>query len=101
MTLSVFLLALGATARIVRLITDDAILGKLRAWVIRKTGDPDHWAPYLLHCPWCVSPYVGGAIFTCAWFYGSTPWFIIPAAVATASWIIGIAAGWLDNPGGE
>ena len=91
MTLSVFLLALGASARLTRLVTDDAILGRFRTWFIRRWG-PDHWTSYLLHCPWCVSPYLGAGVFTTAWFYGDTPWFIIVASVLSASWLIGTAA---------
>lgn len=99
MTLSVFLLALGATARLTRLISDDAILGRFRAWFITRYG-PDHWTSYLLHCPWCLSPYVGAGVFTTAWFYGGTAWFVIVSAVLSASWLIGTVASF-DVGGGE
>lgn len=96
MTLTVFLLALGATARLTRAITDDYIAGWARAIPLRKWG-PDHWVSYWVHCPWCVSPYVGAGVFTTAWFYSNQSWWVILSAVLTASWLIGIAASWLDG----
>ncbi|GGG04136.1 hypothetical protein GCM10007304_17830 [Rhodococcoides trifolii] len=96
MTVTVFLLALGATARLTRLISDDYVTRYLRALVIRRRG-ADSDSAYLVTCPWCLSPYIGAAIFTTAWFYGEHPGFLIPAMVATASYIIGIAASWLDG----
>lgn len=98
MTLAVWLLTLGATLRTTRLITDDAIAGPPRAWIMRHYG-PDHWTSYLLHCPWCISPYIGAALYTAAWYIGHTPAWLITTSVLTASWIIGITASWLDNPG--
>lgn len=97
MTITLFLLALGATARTVRFINSDYITRGIRAYFIRHLGE-EHDIPYLLTCPWCLSPYIGAGIFTTAWFYGTHPGFIIPAMVLSASWIIGIAAGILDGP---
>lgn len=91
MSLSVFLLALGATARLTHLVTDDRILGWLRAAAMQRFG-PDHPAVYWLYCPWCVSPYLAAAVFTTAAFYGGTTAFTITAAALTASWVIGTIA---------
>ncbi|MDH6279519.1 DUF1360 domain-containing protein [Prescottella agglutinans] len=96
MTIAIFLLALGATARITRLITRDFITRQLRVCAIRRFG-PDHDIPYLLTCPWCLSIWVAGGVMTIAWFYGEHPGFIIPAAALTASYLIGIAASILDT----
>ena len=100
MSLAVFLLTLGAAARVTRLITDDRILGGVRAWVMRRLG-PDHPVTYWVYCPWCVSPYVCAALFTLAWFVGETPGYLIPAFALTASWLIGVAATLIDVPAGE
>lgn len=96
MTIAIFLLALGATARITRLVTRDFITRHLRAYVIRRLG-PDHDVPYLLTCPWCLSVWVAAGVMTVAWFYGGHPGFIIPAAALTASYLIGLAASILDT----
>ena len=91
MTIGIFLLTLGAAARLTVLVTDDYITRHFRAFFIRRLG-PDHDVSYLVGCPWCVSMYVCGGLFTLAWFYGTHPGFIIPAAALTASYLIGAAA---------
>lgn len=95
MTLTIFLLALGATARLTRLVTDDYVTRHLRAAVIRRFG-PDHDLAYLVTCPWCISMYIGGVIMTIAWFVGEHAGFTIPAAALTASYLIGVAASILE-----
>ncbi|MGB3358140.1 MAG: hypothetical protein WA972_21115 [Rhodococcus qingshengii] len=95
MTLAIFLLTLGASARLVRLVTDDYITRHVRAFFIRRYG-PDNDLAYLLGCPWCVSIYICGGMFSASWFYGEHPGFIIPAMALTASYLIGLAASNLD-----
>lgn len=56
-TLLVIALTWLATTRVTRLITTDQITHPIRARVTRKLG-PDHWLPYLLHCPHCASVWV-------------------------------------------
>lgn len=91
MTITIFLLTLGAVARLTKLITDDYIARHLRAFFIRRLG-PDHDISYLVTCPWCLSAWFAGALFPVAWFYGEHPGFIIPAAVFSASYLVGAAA---------
>lgn len=55
--LGVTILAL-AVARVTRLVVLDEITVGFRSWVIRRFGD-DHKLTYLVHCPWCVSIWVG------------------------------------------
>lgn len=93
---TMFLLTLGAVARLTRLITDDYITRHLRAAVIRWVG-PDHDLAYLLTCPWCLSIWIAGGGYTLAWFYGHTAAFTIAAGALTASWLYGVAASWLDG----
>lgn len=96
MTLGIFLLCLGATARITRLITDDRLTSPVRARAIRRYG-PDHPLPYWLSCPWCASPYIAATAYTLGWFYGHTPVFVIATAALTASYLIGTASTHLDG----
>lgn len=96
MTLSVFLLALGATARLTRFVTDDYLARYFRAWVIRKAG-PQHDISYGIACPWCLGLWVAGAILPVAWWFGEHPGFVIPAAALSVSWLYGIAASLLDG----
>lgn len=95
MTLSIFLLALGATASITRLVTDDQVFAPLRVWLIEKLG-PEHPIAYAVGCPFCLSLWVGGGVYSAAWFYGTTGWFWIPASALTARWLIGHSASFLD-----
>jgi hypothetical protein len=95
-SLATFLLAFGATLRLTRLVTDDFITRYLRAAVIRWRG-PDSDLAYLVTCPFCLSMYLGGGTATLAYFYGTHPGFIIPAAALSISWLIGIASSWLDG----
>lgn len=95
MSITIFLLTLGAAARIVRFINSDYLARGVRAFFIRRLG-PDHDIPYALTCAWCLSIWVAGGLFTVAWFYGGHPGFIIPAMALTASYLIGLAASNLD-----
>ncbi|MGV9742869.1 hypothetical protein [Nocardia farcinica] len=92
-----FVLSLGAGARLTRLITDDYLLRHLRVFVIRRTG-PDSDPSYLVTCAWCLGLWMCGLVFTLAYFHGTQPWFIWPAAALSASWLYGIAATHLDGP---
>lgn len=91
MSITIFLLTLGAAARLTRLVTDDYITRHIRAFFIRRLG-PDNDLSYLVTCPWCMSMYIGGGMFTLAWFYGWHPTFIIATAALTASYLIGTVA---------
>lgn len=96
MTLMVFLLTLGATARLTRLITDDYLTRHLRAFAFRRTGH-DSDLSYLLTCPWCLGLWVSGGLFALAYFHGTEQWFVWPAAALSASWVYGIASTILDG----
>lgn len=52
------LLAILATARLTRLVTEDAVLDVPRAWMQRKGGA----LAYFVQCPWCVSIWLGGGV---------------------------------------
>lgn len=95
MSLVVALLALGATARITRFFNKDYLARGVRIILIRRFG-PDHDLPYLVTCPWCLSVWVAGGIFTTAWFYGEHAGFQIPALALTASWLYAIVAAYVD-----
>lgn len=100
MTLTVFLLALGLTARLSRLLTVDYLTRHIRAFVIGRLG-PDHDLAYGIACPWCSSIWIAGAVFPVAYFYGEHAGFLIPAAALSASYLYGIVATNLDGPGDD
>lgn len=96
MTIGVFLLALGAVARITRFVNADYLFRWPRTWAIRKWG-PDNDFAYLLACPWCASVWIAGGVFTLAYFAGHTGAFVIIAGALTASWLYAIAAQYVDS----
>lgn len=86
------LLTLLATARVTRLVTEDAILERPRTWVLSKLH-PDHLPAYLVTCPWCVSVYAGAALAGAWWAWGDTRVFTAAVAALAASHIAGFLAG--------
>lgn len=111
------ILAVGAAARITRLVVADTITAPLRDWALpriaRSRKDRDHIAQTgqaqpprglraalitLLTCHWCTGMWVAAAIAPVAWIYGHTTWFALPAAVLTIAYAVGFLG---DNEGGE
>lgn len=52
-----------AVYRLVKLVRDDRITERMRVAAIERYGQPeDSKVTYLMHCPWCLSIYLGAAI---------------------------------------
>jgi hypothetical protein len=90
------LLAIGATARLTRLVTEDSITERFRSWVVLKFGD-DSAADTLVHCPWCASVWLGSLVVAGA--------LVLPpdlfrggALALTASHLAALSALHLENP---
>lgn len=96
MTVTLFLLALGATARLTRLINDDVIAGRFRTWVWDRWGEDSH-PGFLVRCPWCLSPYMGALVLGAGWASGEAWWWTFGAAVLSISHVVALAAQWLDD----
>jgi hypothetical protein len=83
-TLLVVLL-IGAVIRLTRLVTTDAIFEPLRSWI-------EHRSPvkvaYLIRCDWCMSVWIGFAVFTLGWYAPDTATWIVSGAL-TASLVTG------------
>ncbi len=98
------LLAVGATARITRLIGRDTITFFFRDWLAAMTEDNlstpakgvrarfFSFVEDMVACPWCLSIWVSVPIAVLAWLYGDTLWFIVPALALTASHLTGMTA---------
>lgn len=95
MSVTTFLLALGATCRITRFLTKDSLAAGFRMWIADRFGD-DSRATYLVSCGWCTSIWAAAATASCAWYLGSSPWFRLPATALTLSYLTGVASRWLD-----
>lgn len=83
------LLVFLATARLTRLVNEDAILDGPRAWIQRRAGDT---LTYFVSCPWCVSIWASAAVAgaTYAWH---DYWEVQVALLAlSASMVTGVLA---------
>lgn len=78
-------LLIGATVRLTRLLTTDALLEPGRARIERRLPTR---AAYLLRCDWCMSVWVGFATFGLGWYAPDTIAFIVSGAL-TASLVTG------------
>lgn len=87
LALSIVVAAL-AVARITRLVTEDQIAVGLRRWVVQRWGE-DSAASYLVHCPWCVSIYVGLGVMPPAVLWPNK-WVIMGFAFLAASMVTGL-----------
>lgn len=93
-------LAVGAAARLTRLVTQDSLLDVPRAHIehwgnTRKHGedytddlaenDP-HWAAKLINCPWCIGFWINAAVLATAWWWGDRRWWRYTAGVWATSY---------------
>lgn len=68
-------LAVGAAARITRLITrDDFPFRAVRDWALTRYGEHG-WLPRLLECPWCTGVWVAAPATATAVLWGRRPWW--------------------------
>lgn len=90
MTMTAYLLTaiLGAltVVRVTRLLTIDQIFEPWRSWWLDRYG-PAHWFVYLIHCPWCVSVWLGVPAAAVAQWLAPAP-----AGVHAAVSVAGLAA---------
>lgn len=99
MTVTAFLLTLGAVARITRFVNADTLFESVRAAVLRRFG-PGYWYT-LVTCPWCLSIWTAAAVVPVGWFAGRSPAYLIPAMVLSISYLYAIAATHLDKDDDE
>jgi hypothetical protein len=107
--ISVVVFAL-AVARVTRFITADKLSESIRGrivlalWLRRAHGDRElvrlqrsnqaepPLLAYLIECPWCVSIYVAAVAAPLCWWWGDTPYALIPALWLAFSHVTGLLA---------
>ena len=93
------LLALGATARLVRLaVVDDA--GAVIRWPVTRAARlvrGDDLAVRLLGCPFCVGLWIALAVAVTWGAWGASVWWQVPALALTASYVAGHLVSTLDD----
>lgn len=85
------LLAIGATARLTRLVTADYITSPIRDRLIER-WDEDSKRAYLLTCDYCASMYVGPAVATATVLWPTNRVIVIGLIALTASFVAGTIA---------
>ena len=94
-TLLICLGVCGATTRLTRIVVEDRIGAGLRRRVITRFGG-EHWAAFLVLCPWCISPYIATVVAIPAIFWGADdlPWHVrivlTALLIPTASHVAGL-----------
>src|SRR5690625_940803 len=81
-------LAVGATARLTRLVSMDVFppAQKFRDWTVRRFGE-DHWIPEMVFCPWCIGAWISVAVGASAYLAGGSPFWQVPAALLSLSFV--------------
>jgi hypothetical protein len=83
-------LVLGATARLVRLVTTDEFPPVLRVltYLSRRYG-AEHWLNKLLNCPWCLAPWVLAPIMASAWAWSGHLWWRLLTGWLAGAYVVG------------
>lgn len=99
MTAIVLILAVLATARLTRLVTEDKLLEPFRFWLARR-WPADSKRLYLFHCPWCFGMWVALVVAPVVWFaadlsvrLGVTAWVGVPLLALAISHAVGLLKG--------
>lgn len=82
------LLVFLAVARLTRLVVEDAILDRPRAWL--QSRKPDGPLAYLLGCPWCVSIWLGAGVAAATYNWPDRWWVVWPLLALAASQATGM-----------
>jgi hypothetical protein len=98
------LLAIGATARLTRLVNEDAITQPIRSWFFRRDPAAEDMEPeeigrwaYFITCPWCVSIWVGALVAYLAVWWGDNRVIVTGLLALTCSVVTGLVAGLVDR----
>lgn len=77
-----------ATYRLTKLILEDKFTEDFREFIFEHFPN-DHKLSYFIRCPWCVSMWMGLAVFTLRRFYPETANILSSALAASA--VTGVA----------
>ena len=85
-----------AVARLTGLITADTITEPVRdritLWLDDSPGSVGEWFSALITCPWCASVWVAFIASPLIWFWGESPFMLIPAVALAFSQIAGMTS---------
>lgn len=86
-----------AAMRVTGLLAQDQLTGGARGWVVRRVdrheAEDRGWRAaliYFIHCPWCVSIYVGAGAAVVWYTLGNTPLLLVIAVALAFSQLTGM-----------
>lgn len=86
-----------AVARVTGLIVEDTIFDTPRdnliGWLDDRPQTLGSAIAKLITCPWCAGMWVALIASPLVWFWGDTPWLLIPGIALAFSQVTGMIAG--------
>lgn len=84
-----------ATARLSGLVVADEITRLPREWFLAHLDDtkPAQFVASLVTCQWCSSVWLAAVVAPVAWFWGWSPWLLVPAIALAFSEVAGLLSG--------
>jgi hypothetical protein len=70
----------------------DTIFRPVRLWVDKHSGTGDLSPSYLIQCPWCMSIWLGAAVFGLTYFFSNEEWLWWIWGGFAASYLVGLLA---------
>jgi hypothetical protein len=96
-SLSLFLVSLGAVLRLNRLFIDDTITQPIRDLWIKlarssnsRASSIGAWFHELWTCPWCLGMWISAGVASLAYVSDGAAWFFLPALALSLSWLAAI-----------
>jgi hypothetical protein len=85
-----------AVARVTGLIVADTITEPIRdrivGWLDDTPGSAGEWFASLITCPWCAGMWVSLIAAPLVWFWGDSPFMLVPALAMAFSQVTGATA---------
>jgi hypothetical protein len=85
-----------AVARVTGLIVADTITEPIRdrivGWLDDTPGSAGEWFASLIECPWCAGMWVSLIAAPLVWFWGDSPFMLVPALAMAFSQATGMMA---------
>jgi hypothetical protein len=93
--LAMLIYALAVT-RVTGLIVADTITEPIRdrivGWLDDTPGSAGEWFASLITCPWCAGMWVSLIAAPLVWFWGDSPFMLVPALALAFSQVTGATA---------